>query len=129
MICEGPGSAVSLRHNTSLYQGIKMVTFEDFAKLQIRIGTVVSCSKVEGADKLLRLQVDLGDETRQTIAGMAEFFAVDQLVGKQIPILTNLEPRKFKGLESQGMIIAADVGGRPILLHPEGNIPAGSIVK
>ncbi len=106
-----------------------MVTFEDFAKLQIRIGTVVSCSKVEGADKLLRLQVDLGDETRQTIAGMAEFFAVDQLVGKQIPILTNLEPRKFKGLESQGMIIAADVGGRPILLHPEGNIPAGSIVK
>ena len=60
---------------------------------------------------------------------MAEIFAVDHLVGKQIPILTNLEPRKFQGLESQGMIIAADVGGRPILLHPEGNIPAGSRVK
>lgn len=106
-----------------------MVAFEEFAKLKIRIGTVVSCSKVEGADKLLRLQVDLGDETRQIIAGMAEFFPVDHLVGKQVPILTNLEPRKFKGLESQGMILAADVGGRPILLHPEANIPAGSIVK
>jgi methionine--tRNA ligase beta chain len=106
-----------------------MVTFEDFAKLEIKIGTVVSCSKVEGADKLLRLQVDMGDDTRQIITGMAEFFPVDHLVGKQIPILTNLEPRKFKGLESQGMILAADVGGRPILLHPEANIPAGSIVK
>jgi methionine--tRNA ligase beta chain len=106
-----------------------MVTFEDFAKLEIKIGTVVSCCKVEGADKLLRLQVDMGDDTRQIITGMAEFFPVDHLVGKQIPILTNLEPRKFKGLESQGMILAADVGGRPILLHPEANIPAGSIVK
>jgi len=106
-----------------------MITYEDFQKLQIRIGTVVSSSKVEGTDKLLKLEVDFGDEKRQIMAGMAEFFPPEYLLGKQLPILMNLEPRKFRGLESHGMILAADVGGRPVLLHPEREIPVGSIVR
>lgn len=107
-----------------------MITFDDFQKLEIKIGKVVSVEKVAGADKLLKFVFDLGDEQRQILAGMAEFFDhLDKLVGKQMPILINIKPRKFMGYESQGMILAAEVKGRPILLHPAKEIPSGSIVK
>lgn len=107
-----------------------MITYEDFAKLEIRIGTVESVDRIEGADKLLKLIVDLGTEKRQILAGIAEFLEDPQsLVGKQVPILVNLEPRRMRGLESQGMMLAADNEGKPILLHPEVKIPAGSTVR
>ena len=107
-----------------------MITYEDFAKLEIRIGTVESVDRIEGADKLLKLIVDLGAEKRQILAGIAEFLEDPQsLVGKQVPILANLEPRRMRGLESQGMMLAADTEGKPILLHPEVKIPAGSTVR
>lgn len=107
-----------------------MAAFEDFKKLDIRIGKVVSVEKVPNTDKLLRFVFDLGTEKRQIMAGMAEFFDnLEWLVGKEMPILVNIEPRTFKGHTSHGMIIAADVDGKPILLHPETEIPAGSIVK
>lgn len=107
-----------------------MITYEDFKKLDIRIGTVESVSRIEGADKLLKLIIDLGSEKRQILAGIAEFLDDPQsLVGKQIPVLVNLEPRKMRGEESQGMMLAADVDGKPILLHPESKIPPGSIVR
>lgn len=107
-----------------------MISFDDFKKLDIRIGKVVSVEKVADADKLLKFTFDIGDEQRQIIAGMAEFFENPQeLIGKEMPILTNIEPRTFRGHTSHGMIIAADVNRRPILLHPETEIPPGSIVK
>lgn len=107
-----------------------MITFDDFKKLEIRIGKIISVEKISGTDKLLKFRFDLGDEKRQIIAGMAEFFEDPSvLVGKEMPILMNIEPRKFQGYESQGMIIAADVSGCPILLHPEKEIPPGSKVK
>ena len=107
-----------------------MIMYEDFKKLDIRIGTIESVEKIEGADKLLKLIINLGSERRQILAGIAEFINdIQSLVGKQIPILANLEPRMMRGLESQGMMLAADVEGGPILLHPEKNIPPGSIVK
>lgn len=107
-----------------------MVTYEDFKKLDIRIGTVESVDRIDGADKLLKLSIDLGTEKRQILAGIAEFVEDPQsLVGKQIPVLVNLEPRKMRGEESQGMMLAADVDGKPILLHPEVKIPEGSIVR
>ena len=107
-----------------------MITFDDFKKLEIRVGKVVSVEKISDTDKLLKFIFDLGDEKRQIIAGMAEFFEDPSvLVGKEMPILVNIEPRKFQGFESQGMIIAADVNGRPVLLHPGREIPPGSIVK
>ena len=106
-----------------------MITFDDFKKLDIKIGTILSAEKIEGADKLLKLEIDLGSEKRQLVAGMAHYYSPEALVGKQIPILVNLEPRKFKGVESQGMILAADEGGNCILLHPDKKITPGSVVR
>lgn len=106
------------------------IQFEDFAKLDIRIGTVESVERVPDADKLLKFAFDVGDEKRQIMAGMAMFFDdPEELVGKQMPILMNIEPRKFRGYESQGMIVAADHENRPIFLMPEEKIPSGSKVK
>jgi methionine--tRNA ligase beta chain len=106
-----------------------MITYDDFIKLDIRIGTVTSSEKVQGTDKLIRLEVDLGEETRQVVAGMALTYTPEDFIGKQVPILVNLEPRKLRGIESQGMILAADVGGKPIMLIPEREVPPGSAVR
>lgn len=107
-----------------------MITFEDFKKLEIKIGTVLSVGRIEGADKLLKIKFDMGDHERQILAGIAEFLEDPQsLIGKQIPILVNLEPRKMRGEMSEGMMLAADEDGRPVLLHPEKPVRSGSIVK
>ncbi|OGK19195.1 hypothetical protein A3D80_02300 [Candidatus Roizmanbacteria bacterium RIFCSPHIGHO2_02_FULL_40_13b] len=106
-----------------------MITIDDFKKLDIRIGTVVSVEKIPEADKLLKFIFDIGGEERQILAGMAEFITdLDSLVGKQMPVLLNIEPRTMRGLVSHGMIMAADVDGTPILLFPQKEIPAGSVV-
>lgn len=107
-----------------------MITFDDFKKLEIRIGKVISVEKVTDADKLLKFIFDIGSEERQIMAGMAEFFPDPSvLVGKEMPLLLNIEPRDFRGYRSHGMIIAADLNGQPILLYPEIEIPAGSVVR
>ncbi len=106
-----------------------MITFDDFKRLDIRIGRVISAERVEGTDKLLKLEIDLGTEKRQLVAGIAEFFQSEQLIGKELPVLANLEPRKIRGIESKGMILAVDIEGRPILLGPEEEVPPGSIVR
>lgn len=106
-----------------------MITFDDFKKLDIRIGRILSAEKVEGTEKLLRLEIDLGTEQRQVVAGIAESYQPDQIVGKEIPLLVNLEPRKIRGIESQGMILAVDLEGNPVLLHPEREVPPGSLVR
>lgn len=106
-----------------------MITYDDFIKLDIRIGTVTAAEKVQGTDKLIRLEIDLGEGTRQVVAGMALTYTPEDFIGKQVPILVNLEPRKLRGIESQGMILAADVGGKPIMLIPEREVPPGSPVR
>ena len=106
-----------------------MATFDDFAKLEIKIGKVLSAEKVEGADKLLKLQVDFTSEQRQIVSGIAEFYFPDDLVGKEFPFIVNLEPRIIIGVESQGMILAADVDGGAVLLNPDKEVPPGSKVK
>lgn len=111
-----------------------MITYDDFAKLDIRIGTIVSADEVEGADKLLKLMIDVGEDTpRQILAGIKEYIDREYLVGKQIPVLVNLEPRTLRGLESQGMILAAsnETDDKKILalLHPHKELPSGSSVK
>ena len=108
---------------------IKMITFDDFKKLDIRVGKILSAEKVSGRDKLMKLEVDFGAEKRQMIAGIAQFFEPDHLIGKEIPVLLNLEPRSFKGIESQGMILAIDVDGEPVLFHPEREVPPGSVIR
>jgi methionine--tRNA ligase beta chain len=106
-----------------------MITYDDFMKLDIRIGTVRAADKVPGADKLIRLEVDLGGELRQVVAGMAHTYAPEEFIGKQVPIVVNLEPRKLRGIESQGMILAVDVNGRPVMLLPDREVPPGSVVR
>lgn len=105
------------------------ITLEDFQKLEIKIGTVTSCQKVEDTDKLLRLEIDFGDEKRTVLTGMAEIYDPDYFVGKQIPVLFNLEPRTIKGTESQGMILAVDTEENPVLLIPEEKVKNGSKVR
>lgn len=107
------------------------ITFDDFAKLEIRIGTIEAVELVEGADKLLKLTVDVGEaQPRQILSGIREFVAEPEaLVGKQCPFLLNLEPRVIRGLESQGMIMAGGEGDVFTLLHPDKIVEPGTIVR
>ncbi len=108
-----------------------IISYDDFAKLDIAIGTIVAVEVVEGADKLLKLTVDVGEETpRQIISGIREYFAdISVLVGKQCPFLINLEPRVIRGLESQGMILASSHEDIFALLLPHELLPAGTKVR
>jgi len=104
------------------------INYEDFAKLDIRIAKILSAEPVENTDKLLKLEVDLGSEKRQLVAGIADSHSPEDIIGKQIPILANLEPKKIRGIESRGMILAVDYKGKAILLHPEKDVKEGSKV-
>ncbi len=104
------------------------ISFEDFKKLEIKIGKVVAAERVEGSDKLLKLSVDFGQEKKQIVAGIGKFYKPEFLVGKECPFAFNLETKVINGIESQGMILAADDNG-PVLLHPDKEILPGSIVK
>ena len=106
-----------------------MADIDDFNKLSIKIGTIRAAVKVEGSSKLLKLDVDLGHEKRQILAGIGEKYDPKDLKGKQIPILANLDSRMMMGLESQGMILAADINGDPVLLHPDKEVANGSQVR
>lgn len=107
-----------------------MINIEDFRTLEIKIGRVKSVDKIEGADKLLKFIFDLGGEERQIVAGLAEAYTdLSALIGKEMPILTNLEPRTIRGVESNGMVLAVNVDGRAVILHPEQDVPPGSTVK
>jgi len=105
------------------------IEFDDFLKLDIRTATVLEATKVEKADKLLQLQVSIGAETRQVIAGIAEYYTPEALVGKKLIILTNLKPRKIRGLESQGMILAVDHEGTLAWLTPSVDMPDGLRIR
>lgn len=108
-----------------------MINYDDFAKLEITIGTIMSVDVVPLADKLLRLSVDVGEETpRQIISGIRTYFEDPQvLVGRQCPFLTNLEPRTIRGLESQGMILAGSHDEVLALLHPSVVVPPGTRIR
>lgn len=105
------------------------VSFEDFAKLDIRVGKVLAAENVEGTDKLIKLTVDLGTERRTIVTGMREFYSAESFVGKMLPILANLQAQSFKSETSQGMLMAAEGSNGPVLLLPEQDLPAGSPVE
>lgn len=105
------------------------ITFEDFKKVEIRIGKILSAEKVENADKLLKLQVDFGEfGQRQIVSGIAESFTPEELIGKKLPFIINLEYRKFKGEESQGMLMAIDADEKTVLLEPLEDVKEGTEV-
>ncbi|MCD6243838.1 MAG: methionine--tRNA ligase subunit beta [Candidatus Korarchaeota archaeon] len=109
---------------------MRYISFSEFKRLDIRIGEIVEAERIEGSKKLVKLIVDLGNERRQLVAGIAEYYEPESLLGRQIVVVTNLQPRKFMGVESQGMLLAAVVGdeNRPVLLSPEEKVPPGSPV-
>ena len=107
----------------------EIININEFAKLDLRIGKIVNAERIEGSKKLVKLEVDVGDEMRPLVAGIAEDYIPEDLIGKLVPILANLKPAKLMGVESRGMILAVDVKGKPILLHPDKEVPAGSRIR
>jgi methionyl-tRNA synthetase len=106
------------------------ISIEDFAKIELRVAQVKSAERVKGADKLLRLEVDLGTEVRQLVAGIAEAYEPESLVGRKVVIVANLAPRKLRGLESNGMVVAASPeGGKPVLASFLEDVPVGTRLK
>lgn len=107
-----------------------IIQYDDFAKLDIRIGTIVAAALVPDTDKLITCTVDFGELGQRTIvSGIAEFRAPEDLVGKQCPYIVNLAPRMLRGIESTGMLLAAAVGEGVALLHPDAPIPPGTKLK
>lgn len=105
------------------------IPFDDFAKLDLRAAKIISAERVEGTDKLLRLECTLDSGYRQIVAGIGEVYEPEKLVGKEIVIVANLEPRIIKGIESQGMLLAASSPDGPILVIPEKEVPPGAKIS
>ncbi len=106
------------------------ITIDDFAKIELRVGVVNVAERVPKADKLLRLEIDIGTEVRQVLAGIAEAYAPETLVGRKVVIVANLAPRKLRGMESNGMIVAASLeGGKPVLASFLEDVPVGARLK
>ena len=106
------------------------ITIDDFAKVELRVGVVKVAERVPKADKLLRLEIDIGTEVRQVVAGIAEAYAPETLIGRKVVIVANLAPRKLRGLESNGMIVAASLeGGKPVLASFLEDVPVGARLK
>jgi methionyl-tRNA synthetase len=107
-----------------------MITYDDFAKLDLRVGRILKADRVPETDKLIHLTVDLGEDApRSIVSGIAEFFSAEDLIHQQVVIVANLEPRILKGIESQGMILATRSEGGLFLLAPGGDVLPGSKVN
>jgi methionyl-tRNA synthetase len=106
------------------------ISIEEFQRVQLVVGEVLAAEPVPNTTKLLRLTVQLSEEDVRTIlAGIAEFYKPEELVGRQVVIVANLQPRRMRGIESQGMLLAADVDGRAVLLQPDRPVPNGTRVR
>ncbi|MGC9603450.1 MAG: methionine--tRNA ligase subunit beta [Minisyncoccia bacterium] len=106
-----------------------MVKFEQFKEIELKAGKILEAERVEGSDKLLKLKVDLGEpEPRQILAGIGKIYSPEEIVGREIIVVANLEPRILMGIESQGMLLAANDGG-PVLLKPDREVPPGSPIS
>lgn len=107
-----------------------MITFEDFSRIELKVGTVLEAEEVEGSEKLIKLKVDLREEMpRQILAGVKQWYKQEDLVGKQVVVVANLEPRMMMGLESQGMMLAADSEDGPVFLTVSKEVPPGTKIR
>ena len=114
---------------TQKMEGI--ATFSDWEKIDLRVAEILEVEEIEGANKLFKLKIDLGTETRIIVAGMKPYYTKQELEGKRIIVFTNLEPKKLGGIESQGMLLASsnDDHSQVKLLQPDGAMPLGSVVS
>jgi len=111
-------------------QGVKMelISFEEFKKMDLRVGEILSAEKVEGTKKLIKLEVDIGEEKRTMVAGIAEDYLPQDLLGKKLTVICNLKPALIRGIESRGMILAALVDGKARIAFFDDSVPAGAKV-
>ena len=106
------------------------ISIEQFAEVQLRTALVTEATRVEGTDRLLKLKISLGSEERQIVAGLGQHYEPEALVGRTIVVVANLEPATIRGVESNGMMLAASSGGRLALLTPDGgDFPPGAVVR
>ncbi len=111
-------------------ESMPTIEFEDFSRMDLRVGTVLHAERIQGADKLLRLEVDLGSEQRQIVAGVAQQYSPEELIGKKVVVVANLKPKKLRGVESQGMVLMAeDRAGRLHLVAPPAECENGAKVR
>lgn len=105
-----------------------MINFEEFKKVDLRVAKVIAAEKVQESENLVKLEIDLGTELgkRQILAGIQKYYQPEELMGRQIIVVINLEPKKMMGIKSQGMLLAADINGEPILLMPDKQVSPGS---
>ena len=106
-----------------------MITIDDFKKIELRVAKVLEAERVEGSDKLIKMQLSLGEEKRQVIGGIGKTYEPEQLIGREIIIVANLEPRNLMGLESQGMLLAASDENGIALLAPDKEVTPGSKIN
>jgi methionyl-tRNA synthetase len=108
---------------------LAQISIEDFSKVQMRVGQVLEAEKIENSRKLIKLRVDIGTEVRQVVAGIAEAYEPASLVNKKVVLVANLKPAKLMGIESNGMIVAASVDGKPVLATFTEEVPNGALLK
>jgi len=108
---------------------MEQITFDEFKKMDLRVAEILKAERVEGTEKLLKLEIDIGTEKRQIVAGVADVYPPEKLIGKKIIVIANLKPAVIRGVESQGMLLAADLGGKPIIPFFEEDIPPGTKVR
>jgi methionine--tRNA ligase beta chain len=106
-----------------------VITIDQFRELELKVGTVTSAEPHPNADRLVVLRVDLGGEERQIVAGIRAYYAPETLVGRQIVVVANLEPATLRGVQSQGMLLAASSGERVVLVRPDEPVAAGAVVR
>ena len=108
---------------------IERIAIEDFARVQLRVGQIIEAEKIKGSKKLIKMQVDLGSERRQVVAGIAEGYTPEALLNKKIVLVANLKPAKLMGVESNGMVVAATANGKPVLATFDEDVPNGTLLK
>lgn len=105
------------------------ITYDDFSKLDLRIAKIISTEKIPGKSRIIKGVIDLGDEKREIVIGGAEYYQPEELVGKTVVVIANLEPRKIAGFDSNAMLLAADVNNKPFWLTVQEDIPLGTKIK
>ena len=105
------------------------ISYDDFQKLDLRVAKILKIEEIPGKSRIVKGEIDLGDETRDVIVGGAEFYEPQDLVGKTVIVIANLEAKKIAGIESNAMLLAADVDNKPFWLTVDSNVPAGTKIK
>lgn len=117
------------KYDTPSHRYTLKISYDDFAKLEIRVAKIVAAEPIPGKTRILKGTIDIGDEERGVIIGGAEYYTPDELVGRTVIAITNLEPKNVAGVESNAMLLAADDGGKPMWLGVDQDAKTGTIIK